>query len=276
MLQLSVHKYLLQSLTFVKKLIIALVCLAAVTFGMRAQDIINPSNTVVRFAFLNNGTNYGNVDVELFDQDKPETVRNFLLYVYSGGYSNVFLHFLRPNYVLQSGRGKLVNATSATRFESFVAIPTYGRITNEYNVGPLYRNDFGTLTMATIPGLTNSAENEWFFNLSNNAALGTQNGGFTVFGHVVNSTDARNGTNFLAYLNTFSRGNGLTNNESPSAIFTELPVSTNRSPFVFYRDLITVQSNLSNRGCELRAFNDMHGFRDFALHLTADLNFICN
>ena len=227
-----------------KTLIIALVCLAAATFGGHAQNIINPSNTVVRFAFLNNGTNYGQVDVELFDQDKPETVRNFLLYVYSGGYSNIFPHRLLPNFVLQGGRGKLPsNVAGSTTFDTYLPIPTYGRITNEYNVGPTNGNDFGTLVMAKVGGITDSAENEWFFNLANNPDLNTQNGGFTVFGHVVNSTGTRNGTNFLAYLNTFSRGHGVTNTvtESPLEVFSDLPVATDRTPTVFYRDLITVQ-----------------------------------
>lgn len=227
-----------------KKLLTLIVCLFAVTFGGQSQNIINPSNTVVRFAFLNNGTNYGQVDVELFDQDKPETVRNFLLYVYGGGYSNIFLHRLLPNFILQAGRGKLANnVPGSTKFESYLPIPTYGRITNEYNVGPTYGNDFGTLAMAKVGGITDSAENEWFFNLTNNPFLDTQNGGFTVFGHVVNSTGTRNGTNFLAYLNTFSRGNGVTNTvtESPLEVFSDLPVATDRTPTVFYRDLITVQ-----------------------------------
>src|SRR5262245_43667828 len=67
------------------------------------------SNTVVRFQIERGtstssgpGTNsLGSLDVELFDQDKPETVRNFLLYVRSGAYSNSFLHRCVPGFVVQ-------------------------------------------------------------------------------------------------------------------------------------------------------------------------------
>jgi peptidyl-prolyl cis-trans isomerase A (cyclophilin A) len=50
------------------------------------------SNTLVRFEIQRGTNSLGAVDVELFDADKPETVRNFLLYVWSGAYSNTFLH----------------------------------------------------------------------------------------------------------------------------------------------------------------------------------------
>src|SRR5262245_14012499 len=44
-----------------------------------SADSVTNSNTVVRFE-IQRGTNaLGAVDVELFDQEKPETVRNFLL-----------------------------------------------------------------------------------------------------------------------------------------------------------------------------------------------------
>jgi hypothetical protein len=69
---------------FVKNLTLltALVCFAA-TFYSYAQTP-ETNHTVVRFDVLAAGTNFGKLDMELFDQEKPETVKNFLLYVYSG------------------------------------------------------------------------------------------------------------------------------------------------------------------------------------------------
>src|SRR5262245_43677358 len=71
------------------------------------------SNTVVRME-IDRGTNrLGTVDILLFDQDKPETVRNFLLYIRSGSYSNMFLHRLVPNFVVQGGGFAVTNPLAA-------------------------------------------------------------------------------------------------------------------------------------------------------------------
>ncbi len=44
-------------------------------------------NSMVRFA-----TPLGNIDLQLFDSQKPITVRNFLNYVRSGRYNGTFVH----------------------------------------------------------------------------------------------------------------------------------------------------------------------------------------
>jgi cyclophilin family peptidyl-prolyl cis-trans isomerase len=47
--------------------------------------------------------------------------------------------------------------------------------------------------MAKADGSPNSATCQWFFNLGNNSTnLDNQNGGFTVFGHVVRDTGSTN------------------------------------------------------------------------------------
>src|SRR5262245_34732318 len=142
------------------------------------------SNTLVRFE-IQRGTNaLGVVDVELFDHDKPETVRNFLLYVGSGAYSNGFLHRCIPGFVVQGGGFSVNDPGGTNRFSSYQEVRSFGRLTNEYFVGPVLRNEFGTLAMAKQGGDPNSASSQWFFNLADNPSLDTQNGGFTVFGHV--------------------------------------------------------------------------------------------
>ena len=192
---------------FVKNLvvIIALACSIAAS-DSRAQ-VPDPAHTVVRFDVFTGGTNFGKMDIELFDQEKPETVRNFLMYVYSGAYSNLILHRLVPNFVLQAGHTRVNDPGGSKDFiDAQFTVPTLGRIQNEHDAGPQLANNFGTIAMARIPGQTNSASSEWFINLADNASLNTSDGGFTVFGRVLNDVDAHSGANLLNYFNAFQAG----------------------------------------------------------------------
>jgi cyclophilin family peptidyl-prolyl cis-trans isomerase len=204
-----------------------------------------PQHSVVRFNIFTGGTNFGNIDIELFDQEKPETVKNFLLYVYSGVYSNLVMHRLVPGFVLQAGRVRLADPNANAAFSTYIPGVNWGPITNEYGFGPELGNDYGTIAMARVSGDTNSASGDFFFNLTNNATLNTNDGGFTVFGRVINSYDARSGTNLLNYFNSFSSTQGV----GSAFIFdyfeflTELAVSTNR-PTVLIPDLFTIRSSV--------------------------------
>lgn len=189
-----------------------------------------PPNTVVRFHLSNGDSAVGDVDVELFDREKPETVRNFLLYVRNGSYRQVILHRLVPGFILQGGGFTNADAANSTNlFAQFGEVGNLGTITNEFRVGALFSNTPGTLAMAKLGSDPNSASAQWFFNLGNNSAnLDAQNGGFTVFGRVLPATNQMAGTNLLNTFNAFSQSNRIINltdfyGQSFSA-FTDLPV----------------------------------------------------
>lgn len=163
------------------------------------------ANTLVQIR-----TPAGEIDLELFDQDKPATVQNFIRLIDSGAYANSFFHRLDTNFVLQGG-GYFVYSNS------FYAVPSFGFVTNEFSVGPRLSNTFGTVAMAKSPGNPDSASCQFFINMGNNAAnLDNQNGGFTVFARVI-----RDG-GLLSFLNSLSYGTGIVNIGGP---FTALPVS---------------------------------------------------
>ena len=133
-------------------------------------------------------TTVGDIDVELFDQDKPITVQNFIRYVNSASYTNFqLIHRWSPNFVIQGG-GFYVKDRYATN-QGIDSLPVFAQITNEYSVGPAYSNVFGTVAMARAGGVTNSATSQWFINLSINTFLDSVDGGFTVFGRVVRGTN---------------------------------------------------------------------------------------
>lgn len=127
--------------------------------------------TIVEFQ-----TSEGNFQVNLFDQSTPKTVDNFLQYIDEQHYTNSVVHRVAPEFVVQGGGFTFDGDWPLTR------IATNAAVVNE----PIYSNVKGTIAMAKVGGNANSATDQWFFNLVNNASnLDVQNGGFTVFGQVI-------------------------------------------------------------------------------------------
>ncbi|MBH0025838.1 peptidylprolyl isomerase [Pseudoalteromonas sp. SWN29] len=121
-------------------------------------------------------TSQGVIEINLFDQQTPKTVANFLSYVQDDSYNETVIHRSISNFVIQGG--------GFTYSDSLDAITTKPAVENE----PVFSNVKGTIAMAKLSGNENSATSQWFFNMANNsagsAALDTQNGGFTVFGQI--------------------------------------------------------------------------------------------
>jgi cyclophilin family peptidyl-prolyl cis-trans isomerase len=178
-------------------------------------------------------TPIGDLEVELFDADKPTTVQNFLRYVTSGAYSNMFLHRWVPAFVIQGGGFQVIKQSGTNVIDS---VPIFGTITNEYAVNRKFSNVYGTLAMARVGGLTNSASSQWFFNLTNNAFLDSVDGGFTVFGRVLR------GTNVLNRFNNTSVSNSIYRAQLGGAL-NELPVL---KALPGYQDLVYVDISLLN------------------------------
>ena len=122
-------------------------------------------------------TNLGDIDVVLTPDVAPLTVANFINYVAKGAYTNSIFHRSVPGFIIQGGGFRLEN-------HSPVAIDQDPPVKNEFNV----TNSRGTIAMAKLGSSPDSATNQWFFNLANNGSnLDNQNGGFTVFGRILNS-----------------------------------------------------------------------------------------
>lgn len=149
-----------------------------------AFDLAEVTGTVTRFTTNQPDAN-NRFFVELFDtagadrtRTTPATVSNFLAYIDAGRYRNTFVHRSMPGFVVQGG-GFTVSTTSPA---SISAVNQFAAVVNE----PGNTNIRGTIAMAKQPDNPNSATNQWFFNLADNAAnLDNQNGGFTAFGRVL-------------------------------------------------------------------------------------------
>ena len=146
----------------------------------------DPSTTgqIARFKFAENINDGGVVDVLLFDQEgvgAPETVANFLSYVEDDDYDDTFIHRSVPDFIVQGGGFEVTDSL-------ITEIDADDPVDNEFSAER--SNLRGTIAFAKLGGDPDSATNQWFFNLADNSEnLDNQNGGFTVFGQVLNEED---------------------------------------------------------------------------------------
>jgi len=126
-------------------------------------------------------TTLGEITIELYAEQAPITVENFIGYVESGFYDDTLFHRVIPGFVVQGGGF----ASGLNRKETRAAIE------NEATNG--LENLRGTLSMARTNEV-NSATSQFFINLVDNAFLNhrdtTPEGyGDAVFGRVVEGFD---------------------------------------------------------------------------------------
>lgn len=123
-------------------------------------------------------TDLGTITIELFDDQAPATVENFLRYCEDGFYAGTIFHRVIPGFVVQGG---------GLTFD-YVKKETREPIINESDNGLL--NLRGTLSMARLPD-PDSATSQFFINLNDNAHLDTDGDkpGYAVFGRVISGMD---------------------------------------------------------------------------------------
>lgn len=126
-------------------------------------------------------TNFGDIKIELFSEEAPKTVENFLNYVTSGFYDGVIFHRVIPGFMVQGG-GMLPGMEEKDGNAS---------IKNEANNG--IKNERGTLAMARTQE-PHSASSQFFINSADNDFLNfrseTPDGwGYCVFAKVVEGMD---------------------------------------------------------------------------------------
>ena len=146
-------------------------------------------------------TNFGDIVIDLFAEEAPISVENFLGYVTRGDYDDTIFHRSVTDFVVQGG-GFQANTSPLT-----VQPP----IENEFGRSNLR----GTIAFARVGGQVDSATSQFFFNLSDNSDLDAVDEGFTVFGEVVQGLDVVDAINDLQIVNASLAINGA---------FGELPV----------------------------------------------------
>jgi len=123
-------------------------------------------------------TSEGSIAIELYKDDAPETVENFIQYIKDKFYNGTVFHRVIGNFMIQgggyeeNGKGKIVRGT----------------IKSEAANG--LKNNKGTLAMARRAS-PDSATSQFFINTNNNDSLNNspKNEGYTVFGKVTSGME---------------------------------------------------------------------------------------
>ena len=185
-----------------KKLsIVAFLCATLVAGSAIAE---NPSVTFV--------TTSGTMVIELYADEAPLSVENFLTYVRDGYYDGTIFHRVIPGFMIQGGGFTNTLNKKETR----------DPIENEAKNG--LTNDRGTLSMARTSD-PHSATSQFFINSVDNESLNQPPGGgwgYAVFGKVTSGIDV---IDVISAVKTVTKAGGLANCPVDNIIITKATVN---------------------------------------------------
>ena len=153
----------------------ASVVLAIVSFAHAEEGTATATHAKIQ-------TSKGDIIVELYPEQAPKTVANFMEYATSGHYDRLIFHRVVPGFVIQGGGYS----------SGFIERPTNDPIPYEGDNG--LSNARGTLAMARTSD-PDSATSQWYINLKDNTKLDHRENdlgpiyGYTVFGRVIDGMD---------------------------------------------------------------------------------------
>jgi len=161
----------------------------SLSVAMAQQSTNNPQVTL--------HTNKGDIRLELYPQEAPVSVANFLQYANDGFYDGTVFHRVISHFMIQGGGMTMVEDEDGMRQ---VPKPTREPIVNEADNG--LKNERGTVAMARTNDV-NSATSQFFINVELNGSLdytGKENSrswGYAVFGRVVDGMDVVDDIRFV-------------------------------------------------------------------------------
>jgi len=127
-------------------------------------------------------TNKGDIVIEFYDQQTPNTVSNFAKLAKSGFYDGVKFHRIIGNFMIQGG-------DPLTKEEDKKHLWGTGGPGYKFDdeIGPANSNEIGTISMANAGRNTNGSQ--FFINLADNRFLDSKH---TAFGRVVKGLEVVN------------------------------------------------------------------------------------
>ena len=148
------------------------------TQNKETETIIN-SNNIEKIMNATLHTNQGDITIEFFDKQAPNTVANFIKLAKDGFYDGVKFHPVIKGFMIQGG-------DPLTKDDSQMALWGTGDPGYKFadELGPNNRNDIGTISMANSGPNTNGSQ--FFINTAANNFLDPKH---TVFGKVVSGME---------------------------------------------------------------------------------------
>ena len=148
-------------------LIMSILAVAALSFSCSKE------NTKVTMT-----TSMGDIHLELYDNNSPETVKNFLRYADEGFYEGTIFHRVIPDFMIQGG------GFTADMMQKKTKSPVQNEAGNRIS------NTRGTIAMARTQN-PHSATSQFFINTKDNPLLdrSRRNYGYCVFGKVTAGMD---------------------------------------------------------------------------------------
>ncbi|NLN04503.1 MAG: peptidylprolyl isomerase [Clostridiaceae bacterium] len=141
----------------------------------KKEDYSNVDNPVVTMEF----EDFGVVEIELYPQVAPNTVKNFIHLIEQGFYDGLTIHRVVPGFVIQGGdpNGDGTGGPGYTIKGEFKA--------NGYSKNNL-KHTQGVISMARRSNSYNSAGSQFFIMLGDHASL---DGDYAAFGKVISGMD---------------------------------------------------------------------------------------
>jgi cyclophilin family peptidyl-prolyl cis-trans isomerase len=139
-------------------------------------------------------TSMGNIKIELYKKEAPESVKNFLSYVNDGFFDGTIFHRVIPGFMVQGGG--FTSEMQQKRTKSPIKNEASNRL----------KNEVGTLAMART-NVADSAMSQFFINVKDNNFLNHKdeaNFGYCVFGKVTQGMDV---VHQIEHVQTSRRGN---------------------------------------------------------------------
>lgn len=168
------------------------VLILSLSAAMAQQDTGKPQVTI--------HTNHGDIRLELYAEESPVTVANFLQYANDGYYEGTIFHRVISHFMIQGGGMTVVETEEEV---NLVPKPTRDPIINEANNG--LKNERGTVAMARTNDV-NSATSQFYINVEVNGSLDftsdvnpddSRAWGYAVFGRVIDGMDVVDDIRFV-------------------------------------------------------------------------------
>ena len=158
-------------------------------------------------------TSFGDIALELYADQAPITVENFLMYVNSGFYDGLLFHRIIADYIIQGGGYYYSNGMPYPQ-------PTQAPIVNESYNG--LSNVRGTIAMARYSS-PDSATSQFYINVLDNGewldrSQAWDGVGYCVFGRVISGMDV---VDAIARTPTANIGAGFDYFPYPEIVYTE-------------------------------------------------------